>query len=524
VNKISTLALSVLFFLCLSFPNLSAQRIRIFFSDSSSVQPTVQKSALRFNKNFAYSLTLDDGHSDAMTHVYPILSGGKLRNSTDTTTNPRLTYTDGCGNDQTFKAGLAWYSLNRSGLDIHTGNVPSLLTWAQLDTLYDSNWDVFNHSLSHRSRFENPMTTADYLNEIEQNKVIVRSRTRKNIEMPLFVVPSGDTIYQRLALQNGQKAVFDQSGAVRGFPVLRVDSSTLSGVPIFLRWDMTFSYNMPVQWLDSVARWSQNAPLNSPQRFWYNEFVHRVDEPSQNGFNTNVFKSRMQRIAQLWGKNGSDKVWMAPLQEVYEYLVMVQKTTLVMAKETPVRQIVSFNLSQVPTTLRRKSITIVVNSARDILRVEVPASVKMTFKGTGSSKIINLDFTNYRGDDISYLPLTVKKYNYVRAVESLGSGQQGSDAETDCIWRIFPNPAEFSAQSLNLECISGVKNIDSELPISVSFTNLFGKVATVEKLSTSDFNSVLKLNIAQLPSGSYSLSLQQDGKNLGAPIRFIKLK
>ncbi|NJN33204.1 MAG: polysaccharide deacetylase family protein [Saprospiraceae bacterium] len=136
-----------------------------------------------------------------------------------------LFFTDGCGNDIAFKAGIAWNSSNPIGTDPHTGEVDGMLTWQQLEALYAEGWDVFNHSFSHRARWSGAMSRAEYENEIRRNLDTVRKKTVSKIEMPLFVVPSGDNFYQDFALQQGQKAVFDQSGDVTGYGGLTVNDN-----------------------------------------------------------------------------------------------------------------------------------------------------------------------------------------------------------------------------------------------------------------------------------------------------------
>ena len=135
---------------------MQAQKVTIFFDSASSTTPSVSKAALRYDKDFAYSFTLDDGTADAFTHALPLLQGGVIKDF-ESTFSP-LYYTDGCGNDIVFKAGIAWNSANSQGVDTHTGDVKGYLSWGQLDTLYNAGWDVFNHSFSHKSQWIAPMS------------------------------------------------------------------------------------------------------------------------------------------------------------------------------------------------------------------------------------------------------------------------------------------------------------------------------------------------------------------------------
>jgi hypothetical protein len=138
---------------------LTAQKISIQFTATPPSTPSVSKAVLRYDKDFAYSFTLDDATIDAVTTVLPVMKGGVVRGNGAAFAG--LFYTDGCGNSIPFKAGIAWNSANQFGVDVHTGNVSDQLSWGQLDTLYDEGWDVMNHSYSHKSRWLFPMTDTD---------------------------------------------------------------------------------------------------------------------------------------------------------------------------------------------------------------------------------------------------------------------------------------------------------------------------------------------------------------------------
>jgi hypothetical protein len=88
-------------------------------------------------------------------------------------------------------------------------------------------------------------------------------------------------------------------------------------------------------------------------------------------------------------------MWMAPLQEVYEYLItrqLIQYSTQFADKNMKI----DFDLNRLPTWMRRKTITLLVNSAADFSKIEAPEGVKVTFRGVGNFKMINLDFTNWQ--------------------------------------------------------------------------------------------------------------------------------
>ena len=446
---------------------LFAQKIAIQFISTPSSTPSVSKAILRYNKDFAYSFTFDDATIDAFTTGLPVLSGGLVRGNGTTYTG--LFYTDGCGNSLPFTAGIAWNTGNQFGIDVHTGNVADQLRWGQLDTLYDAGWDVINHSYSHKSRWLYPMSSNDYINEIEQNSIAVRNKTRRRLEMPVFAVPANDDYYHSYALNLGHKIIFDQSPSTIGFGGLRVDTlQNLYALKVH-RTALNDTYKKIVpQFLDSVALRSRNGV-----KMWFNEFAHRVDDFNlfASDYNFYYFKSRLESVANQYGRGGQDRMWMAPPQEVYEYLVMRQ-TANVTTQLTGTQLDVSIDLRQVPSWLRRKTITLVVNSTADFSRVDVPSGVKMTFKGTGNQKIINLDFTNFK----------------------VGT----NDLKTHpSVLRLFPNPVK---NILSVDCVTGINE-----SIRVTIFDISGKLMYQKNVD----NPTFQVPIQDLPNGLYFLMVRQ---------------
>jgi hypothetical protein len=445
----------------------SAQKISIQFTTTPATAPAVAKAALRFDKDFAFSYTLDDATIDAVTTAYPVLRGGVVRSIS--TTFPGLFYTDGCGNNLPFNAGIAWNSANQFGIDVHSGNVADQMTWGQLDTLYDAGWDVMNHSYSHKSKWLFPMNGNDYINEVEQNGIAVRNKTRRKLDMPIFVVPANDDTYHTPALNLGHKIILDQSASTIGYGGLRVDNiQNLYALKIHRTYlNELFKREVPT-FIDTVALRSKNGV-----KMWYNEFSHRVDDFATNSgsYNFYYFKAHMETIANQYGKAGADRMWMAPPQEVYEYLV-TRETATFANQLVGSRLDVTFDLRQIPTWLRRKTITLTVNSTGDFNNVTVPAGVKMTFRGTGAQKIINLDFTDFK----------------------VGTNDLNA---TPSVLKLFPNPVK-NVLSVDCETVSNEK-------VRATVYDISGKI-----LMQKDFDNVkFQLSTTDLADGLYFLMVQQ---------------
>ena len=464
--QISRQFLTFSFNIFLTLP-IFAQKISVQFTMPPSSTPSVSKAVLKYNKDFAYSFTFDDATIDAFTTGLPILRGGLVRGNDVTYTG--LFYTDGCGNSVPFTAAIAWNTGNQFGIDVHTGNVIDQLRWGQLDTLYDAGWDVINHSYSHKSRWLYPMSNNEYINEVEQNNIAVRNKTRRRLEMPVFAVPANDDYYHGYAFNLGHKLILDQSASTIGYGGLRVDTlQNLYALKVH-RMSLNDTYKKIVpQFLDSVALKSKNGV-----KMWFNEFAHRVDDfsLSSSDYNFYYFKSRLESMANQYGRGGQDRLWMASPQEVYEYLVMRQManfTTQVVGNQLDI----NFDLRLIPSWLRRKTLTLVVNSTADFNRVDVPLGVKMTFKGIGNQKIINLDFTNFKV-----------------GINDVKTGPS--------VLRLFPNPAK---NILSVECATGVN-----APLRATIFDVSGKLIYQKNVDYPTF----QVSIQDLPNGLYFLMVRQ---------------
>ena len=372
-------------FLFLFLTNISAQKIVLQLDATPSATPSVSKAALRYNKDFAYSFTMDDCSVDHYTIAKPLFLGGVVPNSGYT--SPGLFFTDGCGNDVPFKAGIAWNSTTANSYGPNQ-NDPNKMSWAQLQELYNYGWDVLNHSYAHRAWGE-IWGSYTYANQITQNNDDIRSRL--GVETPCFVVPSGDYNYQDVALQQGHKAVFDQNFPQGGvsFNGITIDGNVnLTNLKAF-REDITNQVDYPAK-LTAVAN-----QCTGSTHIWYNEFSHHLDIFNSAPFNFYKFKDYMVNIANTYGKNGSDRIWFAPLQEVYEYVTSRQNTNYTVALTSDNKCEITLNLSAVPTWLRRKTLTLVINSTTNFSNVTLPQGITATWRGTGNTKLLNLDFTNY---------------------------------------------------------------------------------------------------------------------------------
>ena len=370
--------LTLLFFTVPIFA-VCAQRVIINFNNNLKSVPNLKLAALKYDKDFAYSFTFDDASEDPYTCALPIFKGGLVKGNGATYSG--LYYTDGCGNQISFTGGLAWNSDNRLNQDIHVGNVAGQMTWDELNELMAKNWDVFNHTFSHLAAAEQYLSPNDYNAQVSLNDDTIQKNTATGFRPPIFVVPTGDTNYYQYAYAQGYKAVFNQNGNDQGLLGLNVDADVDFSKPIFRGNLAETVYN---GMFDNVC-----AKANAQNHIWYNEFCHRIDNFSDGGLNFYGFLNYMQNVAQKYGAQGTDKMWMAPLQEVSEYLTL-RKTIRYSAQVSSNKLIIDFDLSQVPAWLTRRAITFKFDGTDAVQSINFPNGGSGTFSNNGK-RIINID-------------------------------------------------------------------------------------------------------------------------------------
>lgn len=314
---------------------------------------SIQKARLRYNKSFAYSLTLDDGLDDAFTNAFKILNGGFVEGNGQT--YPGLFFTDGCGNDLPFSGGLAWYSVSTNFNDLHI-NTPGYIKWDELIDMYNAGWDVLNHSYSHETA-----ETTDHFFQIDENQKIVYEKT--GINMTQFVIPGGWIWEPYIAEAHAYRlnAVYAYKSEFTGSPSgIQTDASqSWEDMNIYRDYKYDDKYNQAniADKIDLIA-----AAATSDNHIWYNDFTHRVLFGEKAGsLQFETFEYYMQHLADHYGKSGSDEMWMAPLQQVWEYLYIRDHTTI-LTEWSGNDLIITIDISAIPEDLRTKSLSLMLET------------------------------------------------------------------------------------------------------------------------------------------------------------------
>jgi hypothetical protein len=447
----------------------TSSSIIIHFSSAPATYK-LSKSPLKYNKDFAYSFTLDDGKIDAYTVAYPLFRGGTVNNKSYS----GLFYTDGCGNKIPFKGGLAMTSVNALGEDTHIDNEENL-RWVQIAEMHTSGWNVFNHSYSHASG-----VGTNYTHQVTANRSHIKSKT--GIDPTHFVIPSGDINYIGPAYSNGMKAIYNEND-FPGNDGFKVDGPiTLNQFKLYRRFldDSRYTTATIKDKIDFIASQSVNG-----NHYWFSEFTHHVSpQPKGGSLIFSTFEYYMNYIHTTYGQPGSDRVWMAPLQEVYEYLAVRENVSVGEFKNlNTVEAMIDF--SKVPSDLEKYALTILVESDQDIMKVEGFGVSVVSFKGAGAKKLINLEWNRHP--------------NTVTAIED---AQQIKVAQCPLsVVEINPNPVH---NTIVLNLMS-----DKEDEITIYLIDNSGKEILLGNKRIQLYENNIEINIQefQLAPGSYYIKL-----------------
>lgn len=347
---------------------------------SSAAPFKVSVAPLKYNKHLAFSFTVDDGYRSAFTCAYPLLNGGVVSPSQpdeyhsdqggDGQKSDGLFYTDGCGKNVSFKLAVA---LNAGIVYDHPDN-RARLSWPEVKTLYDSGWDILNHGYHHLSKHG-----TDYNAEVLQNIKVVKENL--GFTMTQFVVPGGehDAGYEHDYEQDAFKAgAYSVASYVGKGPAIDVNK------PVDLK-DMIYARNFLQSNKDSLDFKMIDQHLNridslmkQPQPIWYNEFTHSVGD--KNLWNLSMlypeFKYYMTSIYKKYGAKGADNIWMAPWQEVYEY-IWLRDHIKVISQQQGRDVVIKLEVPPIPANFRHKEISINIDT-RTQFTVNDTAPLKMS--------------------------------------------------------------------------------------------------------------------------------------------------
>jgi hypothetical protein len=357
----------------------------------SDVPVSVTKAALKYNKHLAFSFTLDDGYWSAYLTAFPLLNGGQISppfpdewkndEGGDGSYSKGLFYSDGCHHNVPFRIAAAINAAGINDMPVNRGH----LSWPEVKALYNGGWDILNHGYHHATKHG---TDFDY--EVQQNIIAVNQQL--GFTMTQFVVPGGEADpgyehdYERSAIKYGNNAVASIKG---DGPIISVNAPVNLTAMIYARDfirsegdSLNFNTaNRSLKLLDSLMQLSKS--------IWFNEFTHGTG--NSNLWNLSLrfpeFKYYMTAIANKYGVTGSDNIWMAPWQEVYEYIWLRDRIKLSTTRHGK-QVVIKIEVPDLPDGFRHRAISLgVVNTASTFTVAANGGDVKVT----SNKQLINLE-------------------------------------------------------------------------------------------------------------------------------------
>ncbi len=452
------------------FHNLKASNIKtvVITFNTTPTSATASKSSLKYNKDFAFSYSFDDGLSAGYDPAFKYMNGGYSDYMGQYFGG--LYFTDGTGNNVPFRGGYAFYSRNSSYSDLHV-STPSYVKWTQLQESIDNAWDIFNHGYTSSTVPVNDpgklyysgdpgghaVGPLDYSYELSQLNVDVSSHLNlKNnsgvvttpFNVSQIILPNGDKNYVQPGFDLGFNAEYAQDNTYT------FDGST-TVAPEFTNASNAISSNRHVmpRWFDNEYRYlstgeypgglynhvDQLASMSTgSNKYWAQEFTHQITtstySPDWNGGMTwNSWKSLMDHVENTYGRFGNDKAWVAGAEEVYDYM-MVKQNTVITENLVGNQLTVSLDVTNVPASLRNYALSLLVNSDATISSIDYGTDFT-SHTDNKTTGLINIDWgvNSYSKNDIT-------------RVESLVSAAEVSKRKSDIdVARGYSNLLQTSA-------------------------------------------------------------------------------
>jgi gliding motility-associated-like protein len=347
--------------------SLNNVKIQMTFS-TAPITVNAHITPLKYNKTFALVLQADDATREVYDSIYPFFAGLKG--------HAGLFMTDGAGNDVPFSLEVNHFSL-KGRQWIHETDTAHYLSWKNINDLWQKGYSIDNRG------FADPAYGSEQAYQVLRNVSYTTKETapytRGGITMDTYVLPPNGTDQLAPARDKaGYMAFFSNpSFDLNNNPIDLGSVKPLFPGRLFLRnrVDNSLFANTQLMALNSVNG-----------HHWMGVYYFR-----QFGVSPDIsfadFKNQMQQIASTYGKEGADNIWVAGDQELFEYLLLRDKITLLKSTLGNTAEI-SFVGNQIPANLHWYALTIVVTGDNPITGVEVQGATA-THVIHGDTALIN---------------------------------------------------------------------------------------------------------------------------------------
>ena len=339
----------------------------------------VDKAILKFDKKVAYTFRFDDGYIEAYSNVFKYTIG---QPDSYGNANDGVYYTDGCGNDIAFSCTTATpfdSSLYGSGT--------SYYNFEQMKEMFDYNWDVVFHG--------GTLPTGDVTTyQIAVDQIDTASAwaakhflgwrpcvmTNPNGDEIFYTAdnnttnPSGDRGY--FAVMRGSNTSSCYTGGdlhyspyyAYGIHSDTITQSTLNNYTVITSLLLNNNDETINDVIDTLAEFMTNG-----KHMYYGNFTHRVreNETVNMNFDLDSLKTLFDSIETLWGKKGTDEIWVTGASNYIEYQHTRVFSNISYEYKNDSTITVKINYPAKPDYFIRPSLTLNVFSDKDVDSINV---------------------------------------------------------------------------------------------------------------------------------------------------------
>lgn len=350
--------------------------ITITFAQAPVIGPVITKAPLKYNKNFALILHMDDGDPAIHDQVMPYFKGQDG--------NPGLFFNERPGGDKMpFKMDAAYYSLNSNGDDVHN-YVDGYLHWDNLINLWAGEFGLVNRGLT------DPPTT-DAALEVQRNASFTKRQTASGTipdgaEMHVYVIPPEGS-NQLVEAKTNNLAVFNNSATAIANPARVEDLPVIAGVELARGNIASNLFNQ----VNNIA-----AQCDANNHYIASFYNHGFDNGE---ISFAAFKSQMDQIALAFGRDGDNSIWSGSSTEVFEYLRIKELVTVIPTFQDNVLTL-RFSGENIPDNFRFYALTMVVEGESNIVDMVVDQPENLsTYQFWDKTALINMKWDGYVPQD-----------------------------------------------------------------------------------------------------------------------------
>ena len=326
------------------------------FSSGQSDGVSIEIPVLKYDKRLAFSYAMDDGKAGVYYHFFKY---AKERN---------LCYTDGCGNDILFAFGNAWATYNQLGIDLHVNPLETNgMLWDNLVRMLDFGCGVYNHGGGVYDKSGTDKTDELAKQSLADNQDAIVRKT--GVYPYSAVVPGGGTDYMApfLRVIPENDTLYDWGS--QSFGNYHIDASAMTADTLVklkhgrINWDDDF-LNKNLEGIKDRIREAHDKYSHSIY-YCFSHTPGSVSLAEDMGIVESTVYPCLDWIHATYGKGGSDTIWMAPYDEIYEYLLSRYYSVV----STSVRDgslVVSVKLAVLPN-FRHKDVSLVIRHPGGIM-------------------------------------------------------------------------------------------------------------------------------------------------------------